>query len=218
MDLQEVLHMVPYARDWLLDNDRLCQSYTVFWAWRKQSLLRSTFRTYRDNVMRNKWFRTTVQPAIWQAKSHYSYLQYHGQYERAEHYALTEPVLFPILHLKRHWNRHRALCFDNVSCYYHLTSDPPQTSRSIFWTCPIGQRPDTSLVYHPYIQSWITDWYSRPLPMELLNEHNRQPNSVHLAHVNNSRPSWEFPAFPRGQPTRRIRPTRLQYNPLETNN
>ena len=196
MTLDDLIHKVPYLYTWLQDNHQLCYTYHFFWAWRKQSLLRTVFRKMRHQCMLYRWFRTKILPKIIQAISHHTCLQIRDRHDEAEDYANNEPILFPIRHLKHLWGQERAFCFDTIGVSYHYVNCAPPTGfRFQYWTDPVGQRPDTSLAYHPFIQSWLTQWWSRPQTM--FNRYNSRYMSdnettarQHQQHIRNSTPSW----------------------------
>ena len=195
MELQTVIHSVPYLQEWLSDNHRMCETYHYFWAWQKQSLLRTAFQTYRSNAMKYRWFRTRVLPAIVQAQSHYVCLHLKQLHEQAEDYYDQEPVLYPVRHKRTLMAQDRAIIFDCIDRWYYPTNCMPPIFRYTFWTDPVGLRPDTSLVYHPYIQSWLTDW--RPSLTQTITERlTPEQHETHATHVRNSRPSWLLPSFP----------------------
>ena len=197
MELQTVIHSVPYLQEWLSDNHRMCETYHYFWAWQKQSLLRTAFQTYRSNAMRYRWFRTKVLPAIVQAQSHYVCLHLKELHEQAENYYDQEPVLYPVRHKRTLMAQDRAIIFDCIDRWYYPTNCMPPIFRYTFWTDPVGLRPDTSLVYHPYIQSWLTDWWSMPMPSRIpAPMPTIEQQAAHATHERNSRPSWLLPSFP----------------------
>ena len=193
LDLDTVLQQVPYLRDWLHNNHRLGEAYMWFWAWRKQSLLRATFRLWKRHATRQHWIRTLLLRKIVHAQDHYVALHILERHGAAEDYAELEPVLYPAYDQRNLWGFNYPMLFDlgddTTLPWYYICPKAAPVQRDIPYTVPRGIRP-TFPAFHPYIQSWLTDWDN----MTVQHVHrNHNPIFIRYGHARHEPTPWTLP-------------------------